>query len=101
MRRFDYLLNVDILKKLQTLRIQKRDVRKRNFREMVAKDKKYKTEKILMEKKWLFYLKTIIIISKRKSTEKELSENKLDNTKTNKRICKSNSSQSKTILNEE
>ena len=54
-----------------------------------------------MEKKWLFYLKTIIIISKRKSTEKERSKNKLDNTKTNKRICKSNSTQSKTILNEE
>ena len=54
---FDYLLNGKYHKEITDIEdVKKRDGRKRNFREMVAKDKKYKTEKkLLMEKKWLLY----------------------------------------------
>ena len=43
---FDYLLNGKYPKEITDIEnVKKRDGRKRNFREMVAKDKKYKTEK--------------------------------------------------------
>ena len=50
---------------------KKRDGRERNFREMVAKDKKYKTEKKIIDGKEVivFIKKTVIIISKKKRKE--------------------------------